>query len=604
MLSSLKSPYIQNCTNFADSSIDNRDAEFNPDYLGGEGSDTTSAPTGGGILCDGSRCSSASPLRSFVVDAFTQVTLDGPGILCINNGYAQLVSFFGTFCHYHAKALNGGQLNLSNCTTDFGRYGLIADGRSPDPIYKARTKGATAKGVAASNVKVTEITAATYDSSTGIIQCTATAHGGKSGDIVKLSGLKFSRTGGTDVLVPPTFSSNKYVLTEIDANTFSIVFTSGFGTLTYKSADPGFCEIPVAGGNAATLATEIVIDTINSQLIGKGGWSPPRKAEPGVTQLIKIGNVFYPILSASESSTTPGEWTIEVYSPQSQFDRRNLGLQPVAHNGEAATASIPDDTECQFFLQSYISTGGHTFEFVGSGTNYNAHPDFGGRAIPANEAVERGGDDTSGTTPLLSEYNGGRTWISSTNETGTFQVGNTFQVDQKTGLINFDPTVIVNPDLVINEDLDMNGYRIINTSGTNKSGQSSYAGRIAIVPDGDEPLIIGSDPTLNGSTKERNSGVSPILEPIRERSLNPATSKQDWDVITHEDVGIDANEVPLAGQLGKLAFYDNLPHLYTNAQNPTNAGEIKFNINEGANTLDITVKYTDGSLKSASIALT
>ena len=75
-----------------------------------------------------------SPLKSFVVDSFTQINLNGPGILCTNNGYAQLVSFFGTFCFYHAKALNGGQLNLSNCTTDFGEYGLIASGKSTQPL--------------------------------------------------------------------------------------------------------------------------------------------------------------------------------------------------------------------------------------------------------------------------------------------------------------------------------------------------------------------------------------------------------------------------------------------------------------------------------------
>ena len=80
----------------------------------------TSSCTGGGILCDGSVPVANSGLRSFVVDSFTQVNLDGPGILCTNNGYAQLVSFFGTFCQYH-MVLNGGQLNLSNCTTDFGR---------------------------------------------------------------------------------------------------------------------------------------------------------------------------------------------------------------------------------------------------------------------------------------------------------------------------------------------------------------------------------------------------------------------------------------------------------------------------------------------------
>jgi len=124
-----KSPYIQNCTNFSDINIDNG-PNFNPQFLTGEGGDSSNGPTGGGILVDGDSVSAGSPLASFVVDAFTQISLNGPGVLATNNGYAQLVSFFGTFCWYHAKSLNGGQLNLSNCTTDFGQWGLIADGRS------------------------------------------------------------------------------------------------------------------------------------------------------------------------------------------------------------------------------------------------------------------------------------------------------------------------------------------------------------------------------------------------------------------------------------------------------------------------------------------
>ena len=128
-----KSPYIQNCTVFPDSKIDNRIANFDAITCLVK-QDTDSDCTGGGILCDGNVPLSTSSLRSFVVDSFTQINLDGPGILCTNNGYAQLVSFFGKFCHYHAKALNGGQLNLSNCTTDFGRFGLIAQGRSPSAL--------------------------------------------------------------------------------------------------------------------------------------------------------------------------------------------------------------------------------------------------------------------------------------------------------------------------------------------------------------------------------------------------------------------------------------------------------------------------------------
>ena len=63
-----------------------------------------------------------------------------------NNGYAQLVSFFGTFCHYHTKALSGGQVNLTNSTTDFGRYGLIADGKSTSAIFTATANGAASAG--------------------------------------------------------------------------------------------------------------------------------------------------------------------------------------------------------------------------------------------------------------------------------------------------------------------------------------------------------------------------------------------------------------------------------------------------------------------------
>ena len=140
-----KSPYINNSTNFADSGIDNN--TFNPNDYQGTGGDLSSAPTGGGIIVDGSVPALNSPLRSFVLNEFTQVCLDGPGLLVCNNGYCQAVSFFGLFCHYHAKALSGGQINMEVGTTDFGRYGLIADGKSTAAIFTATANGAVSAGV-------------------------------------------------------------------------------------------------------------------------------------------------------------------------------------------------------------------------------------------------------------------------------------------------------------------------------------------------------------------------------------------------------------------------------------------------------------------------
>jgi hypothetical protein len=131
-----KSPYIQNCTNFSDSEIDNSDLNaHNP--AGGAAGDLDSAPTGGGLLVNGATVHADSPLRSMVADSYTHVALNGPGILVTNNGYAQCTSSYAFFNKYHIKALNGGQANLAASTTDFGDEALVANGKSTTAIFSA-----------------------------------------------------------------------------------------------------------------------------------------------------------------------------------------------------------------------------------------------------------------------------------------------------------------------------------------------------------------------------------------------------------------------------------------------------------------------------------
>ncbi len=131
-----KSPYIQNCTNFSDSEIDNDDLRSHRPR-GGTAGDTDSDPTGGGLLVNGATPHADSPLRSMVCDSYTHVGLNGPGILVTNNGYAQCTSSYAFFNRYHIKALNGGQANLAASTTDFGAQALVADGRSTTNIFTA-----------------------------------------------------------------------------------------------------------------------------------------------------------------------------------------------------------------------------------------------------------------------------------------------------------------------------------------------------------------------------------------------------------------------------------------------------------------------------------
>ena len=310
-----KSPYIQNCTTFMDSGIYNHtQAEYNannslggffdPNNVnqGGFGGDRTSSPTGGGMFIDGNAVSSTSPLRSMVVDSFTQINLDGPGALVCNNAYAQFVSFFGTFTHYHCKSLNGGRVNLSNCTTDYGRYGLVADGKSSSPIYSSTAQAAA-------------------------------------------------------------------------------------------SAGDTYVDIAVASAPS--------------------GWfgSGTHATRPADDMLMEIGSDIYTITGSTTLGTeqNPTGYRVNVVRTRASNRSINDGLINAVSSG--ATVN--------FYFRSYISSGGHTFEYVGAGTDYDAAPENGGQPIEANRVIER---------------NNGAVWQSSTDHNGKFTVGNFMVVDQKSGL--------------------------------------------------------------------------------------------------------------------------------------------------------------------------
>jgi hypothetical protein len=412
-----KSPYVQNCTNFADSGIYNHtQAEYNADNSlggffdpnnvnqGGFGGDLTSGPTGGGLLVDGSAVSSSSPLRSMVVDSFTQIALDGPGILCTNNGYAQLVSFFGTFCHYHAKALNGGQLNLSNCTTDYGRYGLIADGKSPTANFTA----------------------------------------------------------------------------------------------------------PVAT-NAATGATTF---TVGTQAPGAGWYGSATR--PQDNMLVVIGSNTYPIRSAVANGSG---WDVTIENPDPAALGTNLGLVSGLSIGDVAS----------FHNRSYISTGGHTFEYVGAGTDYRAAPENGGVAIEANQ---------------VKNLNNGKVFQSSTDHNGKFKVGETFTVDQRTGLVTisldaYRPELVndLSPQLGANLDVNgkditgavkLNGLTYPSADGatdqvlkTDGSGNLGFVGISALQGAGMQDLSDDTTPQLGG-----------VLDAVTNKIINLGTPTANTDATT------------------------------------------------------------------------
>ena len=387
-----KSPYIQNCTTFMDSGIYNHtQAEYNADNSlggffdpnnvnqGGFGGDRTSSPTGGGMFIDGNAVSSTSPLRSMVVDSFTQINLDGPGALVCNNAYAQFVSFFGTFTHYHCKSLNGGRVNLSNCTTDYGRYGLVADGKSSSPIYSSTAQAAA-------------------------------------------------------------------------------------------SAGDTYVDIAVASAPS--------------------GWfgSGTHATRPADDMLMEIGSDLYTITGSTTLGTeqSPTGYRVNVVRTRASNRSINDGLINAVSQG--ATVN--------FYFRSYISSGGHTFEYVGAGTDYDAAPENGGQPVEANRVIER---------------NNGAVWQSSTDHNGKFTVGNFMVVDQKSGLCT-----INNINGLAFPSSDGNQNQVLSTDG---SGTLSWQSISALGGSGINNVNEDTSPELGGNLDVETYSI--VSNTNRDINLDP-----------------------------------------------------------------------------------
>jgi hypothetical protein len=151
---------------------------------------------------------------------------------------------------------------------------------------------------------------------------------------------------------------------------------------------------------------------------------------------------LYPILN---SGVNGAGWNVTISRPNPSNRAQNLGLD----------VTVPNGTQWRFYLRSMISTASHTMEYAGSGTNYTALPENGGVAIEANESVNR---------------NGGKVWLTSTDQNGRFKVGDTFAVDQQSGAVTLDPqsvatNVVSDTSPELGGDLDVLARNIYSSVG-------------------------------------------------------------------------------------------------------------------------------------------
>jgi hypothetical protein len=178
-----QSPYVQNCTNFIPNSI--------------------------GMKIDGSKA--IGPLKSMVVDSYTQYNQGGIGVSITNEGYAQLVSIF-TICNDTAIFCgSGAACDLTNSNSSFGNFGLVADGVGPRKytgIITSTEEPNAFEFVVDLNTPTLNITSAKYDNVTGILTATTnSAHNFSVGMGISLAGLAFTCSSGPGIVTYP--SGNK-----------------------------------------------------------------------------------------------------------------------------------------------------------------------------------------------------------------------------------------------------------------------------------------------------------------------------------------------------------------------------------------------------------
>ena len=418
-------PYIRNCTNFITNSI--------------------------GMKIDGA--SVIGPTRAMNVDSYTQLNQGGIGVSISNEGYAQLVSIFTIYNDQSIICINGGQCDLTNSNSSFGRLGLVADGIGPQQFIGTVTTATAANSdIFTLNVGVNTlgVTTADYTASSGIVTITTSAnHNFNKGLQVEIRDLQFRCSpGGPTTSFPSGNFGNIFTVNEVGAaNSFSAFV--GVSTLSHDYVNAGvvstFVTRPYDG---QVVYVDNIFNSISGVTITNGGsgyTSPPAVtfSDPSESWGIKAtGNAVLTngvvtsvdmisngrgytgtptVTIAGAAAGTPN--ILPTYYVVSSATPIVGGISTVTFT-ERVPYAVGVGSTVPFFKQSRVLASSHAFEYIGSGNTFpDALPARGGVAIPENEIVNK---------------NGGLVIFTSTDQAGNFKIGDGVIINQLEGSISGD----------------------------------------------------------------------------------------------------------------------------------------------------------------------
>ena len=300
----------------------------------------------------------------------------------------------------------------------------------------------------------TSFNAATaVDTATNIF--TISSHGFLNGDTVT-----YDSNGGTDI--SPLFSGDTVYIGYLSSSTFKVYYDNsltreidiisvGAGTQYFRKQDYEMYvdELTETHNQFQTLTLDAGSSsgysfTIGDLIEGTTGANPNKayvySYDSGTKQLVVCVNKVTVGLTETRSNFTTASQITSVAGVAASYfmtsgvvSRTDLygadfQIKSTVVSGALTDVATLPGKQIWFHRPSVTNSSGHTWEYAGSGTDYNALPQNGGKGVAAYEQVSE---------------NTGKVYTSGTNELGDFKVGNFITAYNRTGNVTFTNKITV-----------------------------------------------------------------------------------------------------------------------------------------------------------------
>ena len=416
---------------------------------------------------------------SMVANAFTMLSFGGTGWRVTNEAYSQVVSCFQIFCKNGSYCQSGGYLSITNSATNFGLYALRSSGyrlnafnfdrgviatngvegafttfdvmgydRRPVEHFVLRFRNSAGDDITdnfKTSVSTTEFTpdSSAIDAAQNTI--TITDHGFINGERIQ-----YDANGNQEIpgLIDQTYyyvellTTDTFRLYEDDSLT-EVAPIEGVSTGTHLIIENNeefyiaevldssnrYQILQVSGSGLLFNVGQEITGSVGSDVTNAYVFSWDDSTNTLVVSLneVDIGGVLQYIDFTDSSTITVdalGNTDIPVTSAVDKRDKFSATLKIQSSAGGSNVQNVAQTTGLQLYLHrpSIVNSSAHTWEYAGSGTDYNALPANGGQTVVEFEQFQ--------DLP-------GRVYTSGTNELGDFKVGSFIVAENRTGNVTF-----------------------------------------------------------------------------------------------------------------------------------------------------------------------